>query len=142
MNINFNGKMMTGSTEFNLNNMEPTGRISISTPYYIIKSLNMNFEHTGRNWRNFENNGAFEYNGLRYTAGSEFKLTGKMISMKAKVNIPGEYSIKISQGLSADLQSITMDQVAASKLLPMWSLHLLVLREWALRLATASQAQL
>ncbi|ELU04621.1 hypothetical protein CAPTEDRAFT_222921 [Capitella teleta] len=102
LNINFNGKLMTGSTEFNLNNMEPTGRISIATPYYILKSMNMNFEHTGRNWRNFENNGAFEYNGGRYTAGSEFKLTGKVMRMSAKVNIPSEYSFRISQGLSAD----------------------------------------
>jgi len=92
--VQYNRNKVIGKSELSLSGSDLGLKASVSTPYSVIKSASVDFEHSGP-LSNFNNNAAFIFNNRKFTGNSQFRLSGDRLNAKAafdgpKTRIAGE----------------------------------------------------
>ena len=92
--VTYNGQKYQTKTTFDANG--PSGAFKLETPHREVRNLDVDFQHNGRNWRNWENSANVDFNGQRYAGDANFKWTRGLLRSGAKVQIPEEYSFRLN----------------------------------------------
>ena len=93
--VTYGTRRMTGSTEFALNGEEISGKVTATSPFPEMRTLEASFNHNAKKWSNFENSANVMYNNQRYSGESRMKWFKSGLTGEAKVNIPDEYGVML-----------------------------------------------
>ena len=91
--LEFLGNRVTLSDEFKFKNGKITATLKMTTPFSLLKNLQMDFSHEGKA-TDFKNEGSLIVNTRRYSGKSDFKLEGTTLKTSAILLLPEEFSFR------------------------------------------------